>query len=472
MNKISDNQDKPNLNIFLLLFLGFVILRHLGNIFKNLIYLLQPQSDFYTIDKNLVGYSIFMSIAMIIVVIGTMRKKKWGVIGFFCFQIINLIGIQALSKEQQDLSFHFGVTCFLCLFFALLLLLRSNGKSAWKVIFEPTASKPKKNYFFWLRNLHWFRRKDRTISKKVCVIKRYNIFKNKSSSNKNVIETSGIKNEIRKGKRKHLLKVILIAISAIVIVSMGVCAYFLYTHYTSNEYLMNKANETFRNGEIKKALGMYEELADKKDYVPAKSRLGYLYLINDSVTLDSVKGKKYLTEASVTDSISLRYLMKIYLGNIYKGKCYMNREKAKYYAEMAIERGILLGEAYFVLAVYSLNNDDAASAYYYFEKSSEYKFARAFAGLGLMTYYGDCGIIDMNKSYRYIEKALKIDPKDDLALYQMGLFYLDGEVVKKDKLKARDYFKQAADLGNEDAKAEYSKIQFEFPYSDFSLDNP
>lgn len=54
----------------------------------------------------------------------------------------------------------------------------------------------------------------------------------------------------------------------------------------------------------------------------------------------------------------------------------------------------------------------------------------------------------------------------------MGLFYLNGDVVKQDKLKARDYFKQAADLGHKDAEEEYSKIQLDYPLSDFSLDDP
>lgn len=76
MNNTGSNQNKQELNIFLFLFLGFVILQHLGKILRNLMLLFQPQSDFLVIDKNIVLYSIILSVAMIIVVIGTMSKKS------------------------------------------------------------------------------------------------------------------------------------------------------------------------------------------------------------------------------------------------------------------------------------------------------------------------------------------------------------------------------------------------------------
>lgn len=470
MNNTNNNQNKQELNIFLFLFLGFVILQHLGKILKNLMLLFQPQSDFFTIDKNIVLYSIVLSVAMIVVVIGTLSRKKWGVIGFFCIQIANLIGIQALSVEQQDLGFHFVVTCVLCLLFALLLLLRSNGKSAWKIIFENTVSKPRKNYLFGLRNLHWSKKIDVKSLDKESNVK--DSITNRDSFIENFTTDQESQSAISNVKRKHSFKVLLIALLAVVVSSICIGSYFLYRHYTSNEYLMNKANETFKKGEIKKALVMYEELADKKDYVPAKSRLGCLYIINDSVPLDVKKGVKYLEESSVSDTISLRYLLGIYLGSTLKGKEIKNNEKAKYYAEIALKRGVLLGEAYLALGNYYADKEDFASAYYNWEKSSKYKIASAFDNLGLMTYNGYGCKVDMNKSYRYFQKSLKLNSKDDYALYYTGLFYLNGEVVKQDKLKARDYFKKAADLGNKNAIEEYSKLQLEYPLSDFSIDDP
>lgn len=147
-------------------------------------------------------------------------------------------------------------------------------------------------------------------------------------------------------------------------------------------------------------------------------------------------------------------------------------DKAKSYAEIAIRENTLLKYAYLFLGNYSLEQEDYASAYYYWEKSSKYKYAKAFRNLGLMYYNGWGCRADLNKAYRYFEKTLKLDSRNEVALYFMGLFYLNGEVVKQDKLKARDYFKQAADLGDENAIEEYSKLQLEYPLSDFSIDDP
>lgn len=471
MNNTGSNQNKQELNIFLFLFLGFVILQHLGKILRNLMLLFQPQSDFFVIDKNIVLYSIILSVAMIIVAIGTMSKKKWGVIGFFCIQIANLIGIQSLSTESQNISYNFGVACIPCILFALLLLLRSNGKSAWKIIFEHTESKPRKNYLFFLPNLHWFKKRNEVNLDKDFNVKEDTIIKD-SSSMENMTTDQESKTATSNVKKKRFLKVLMIALLAFLAVSVCAGSYIIYRHYTSNEYLMNKANETFKKGEIKKALEMYEELANKKDYIPAKSRLGYLYIINDSVSLDVKKGLKYLEEASTTDSISLYYLLKIYQGSTFKGKNIRNMDKAKSYAEIAIRENTLLKYAYLFLGNYSLEQEDYASAYYYWEKSSKYKYAKAFRNLGLMYYNGWGCRADLNKAYRYFEKTLKLDSRNEVALYFMGLFYLNGEVVKQDKLKARDYFKQAADLGDENAIEEYSKLQLEYPLSDFSIDDP
>lgn len=469
MSKINNNNNKRDLNNFLILFLIFAILQHLGKIAKNFFLLSQPQNSYFIIDKNIVLYSIIISISVIIVIIGTMCKKKWGVIGFFCIQIANLIGIQALSAEQQNFGLNYVVTCILCILFGLLLLLRSNGKSAWKVIFENTESKPRKNYLFLLRNLHWFKKKAIANHDKECNVKEFVTIKESSVKNSKTIKDK--KRTISNVKRRHFSKVLKIVLIAIVTVSICTYSYFLYRHYTSNEYLMNKANVTFKKGEIKKALEMYEEIADKKEYVPAKARLGYLYIINDSVPLDATKGVKYLQEASITDSASMRNLLCIYSGHVYKRKDYKNLEKAKYYAEIAIRGNRLLGEAYLILGNYFAEKEDYASAYFNWEKSSNYKFAPAFRNLGIMFYNGMGCRANLNKAYRYFNKALKLDHKDKVVLYFMGLFHLNGEVVKQDKLKARDFFKQAADLGDEDAMEEYSKLQLEYPLSDFSIDD-
>ena len=465
MNKTTNNQEKKELNIFLFLFLGFIILQHLGKIILNLMNLLQPQNEYFFIDKNVYLYSIVLSIAMIVVIIGTMGKKKWGVIGFFCLQIANLIGIQALSEEHQDLSFQFLVTCVICAIFALLLCLRSKGESAWKIIFEQKESMPRKNYLFALRNVHWFKKENKEMKSSNEDSKaKENISSDASlTSEEKVTNPSDESKASDKRNKKHFMKVLLIAFSAIVIVSASIGSYFLYKHYTDNEYLMNKANETFKNGDINKALEMYEELADKKDFVPAKSRLGYLYLENDSVPLDFKKGLPYLESVAINDSDALNNLMSIYLGRKCKGQDFTNLDKAKYYAELALNKGIILADAYFVLGNVASEKNDNATAFYYWEKSSQYNKQEALDNLGWMTYNGNGCKIDYAKAYGYFKKALEINSEDEYAMYYLGLFYLYGDVVKQDKYEARSLFKRAADLGNEDAAKEYSKLQMSLP---------
>lgn len=465
MNKTTNNQEKKELNIFLFLFLGFIILQHLGKIILNLMNLLQPQSEYFFIDKNVYLYSIVLSIAMIVVIIGTMGKKKWGVIGFFCIQLANLIGIQALSEGHQDLSYQFLVTCALCAIFALLLCLRNKGESAWKVIFEQTESKPRKNYLFALRDIHWFNKehKGKDYRKEDSTIKE-NTTSDTSLTSEDKVETpSNEPKTNEKRNKKQFIKVLLIVVSVVVIASVGVGSYFLYKHYTDNEYLMNKANDTFKNGEINKALDMYEELADKKDYVPAKSRLGNLYLENDSVPLDFKKGLAYLESVAINDSDALNNLMSIYLGRKCKGQDFTNLDKAKYYAELALNKGLILADAYFVLGNVASEKNDNATAFYYWEKSSKYNKQEALDNLGWMTYNGNGCKIDYAKAYGYFKKALEINSEDSYAMYYLGLFYLYGDVVKQDKYEARNLFKRAADLGNEDAAKEYSKLQMSLP---------
>lgn len=465
MNKTTNNQEKKELNIFLFLFLGFIILQHLGKIILNLMNLLQPQSEYFFIDKNIYLYSIVLSIAMIVVIIGTMGKKKWGVIGFFCLQLANLIGIQALSEGHQDLSFQFLVTCIICALFALLLCLRSKGESAWKIIFEQKESKPRKNYLFALRNAHWFKKENKEMESSNEDHKaKENITSDSSLSSEDKVATLSDESKASdKRNKKHFMKVFLIVFSVIVIASIGVGSYFLYKHYTDNEYLMNKANETFKNGEIKKALEMYEELADKKDYIPAKSRLGNLYLENDSVPLDFEKGMAYLESIAINDTVALNDVMAIYLGRKCKGQDFTNIDKAKYYAELALNKGVILADAYFVLGNVASDKNDNATAYYYWEKSSQYNKREALDNLGWMTYNGNGCKIDYAKAYGYFKKALEINSEDSYAMYYLGLFYLYGDVVKQDKYEARRLFKRAADLGDEDAAKEYSKLQMSLP---------
>lgn len=355
-------------------------------------------------------------------------QKEVGSDWIFCLQIANVIGIQVLSTEDQDLGSNILVTSIICIVFALFLLLRSNGRSAWKVIFDNSENKKRDKASIISKIILKLKtnRVTKLPYKEVYDKEEYTLGESSSSKQdvseetfstscpqENVADRSEKKDAKVGNKSKQSLKVVLTIISFMFVASISIGFYILYRHYTNNEYLMNNANETFTKGDIKNALEIYEELASKKDYVPAKTRLGYLYLVNDSVPLDTANGLKYLKEASVTDSTAMQYLIKVYMGAPCKGEKLTNIEKSKYYAEIAIKKGFLMGFAYFCLGNYFSEKGDLASAYYNWEKSSEYKCAEAFDNLGWMFYNGNGCDVDLNKSYRYFQRALEINPKMD-----------------------------------------------------------
>ena len=142
MNKETDKQNKRSLNGFIYFFLAIAIFTNIGNVIKYMAVLPMCQSEMFSAyyNEKAVIFLIITSILLIVFLIGTLCKQKWGVIGVFCIQIANLIGTQVLSKSQQGDSSIFMATCIMCLLFALLLMLRSNGRSGWDVIFEESES--------------------------------------------------------------------------------------------------------------------------------------------------------------------------------------------------------------------------------------------------------------------------------------------------------------------------------------------
>lgn len=256
---------------------------------------------------------------------------------------------------------------------------------------------------------------------------------------------------------KKNIKIIVCCISLILIIT-GVCLAIWYADYNSQEKRFQRANQFFSEGHTTKAVELFNELASE-DYVNAKTRLGSLYLFNDSINLDSENGIRLLKEAAASDTSALEKLMYIYNGYTCKGKDFTNYESAKYYANLAIKRNVLLNDANFVLGcVYSEENDNE-SAFYYWEKAAQGGMAGAYDNLGWMAYYGNGCKQNYQRAYDYFKKALEIDSDDDYALFYMGLFCLYGNVLPKDYMQAKSYFKRSANLGNEDARKEYSKLQ-------------
>ena len=81
--------------------------------------------------------------------------------------------------------------------------------------------------------------------------------------------------------------------------------------------------------------------------------------------------------------------------------------------------------------------------------------------MGVLYYNGNSEINvkkDVNAAIGFFNKALKFN--DPVAIYNMGILYRDGEGVESDNAKARDLFKQAAELGYPDAQSEYGRLLY------------
>ena len=229
-----------------------------------------------------------------------------------------------------------------------------------------------------------------------------------------------------------------------------------YIDYNSHDNKYKRANLCFSEGKTSKAIDILTKLAEE-DYTKAKLRLGLLYLVNDSVELNSEVGLKFLKEVAVSDSIALKTLLRIFLGVPCKGENLSNNEQAIYYSNMAIKKGICLSEAYFTLGNVYSNKNDYESAFYYWSLASEYGSASAYGNLGWMYYWGVGCKENSAKAYMYFMKAYEINPNDDFVLLYLGLMHFYGYGIEKDVLKGKAFIRRAAELGNDEAKKEYVK---------------
>ena len=121
MNDIKKNEISLIVQILLLM----VIVRHGISIVMNLLYL-------FTLYDTLAPYfNIAMSSVMIYNMILLLQKKA---LGFYLFVTVQLISVSLRTMIDNDLAFHFLVAALMCGVMFLLLQIRTNGVSAWKVI--------------------------------------------------------------------------------------------------------------------------------------------------------------------------------------------------------------------------------------------------------------------------------------------------------------------------------------------------
>ena len=118
-------ETKKEISEIIYIIICLVAFRHLMNIFSSIVTLsYTPMESFYNI-----ALGILMIIALLLIAF----KKKIGVFLFGIIQIANVIGQAIISKE--DFGIHLFVAFFMCAVMFLILQIRKNGVSAWKVIF-------------------------------------------------------------------------------------------------------------------------------------------------------------------------------------------------------------------------------------------------------------------------------------------------------------------------------------------------
>lgn len=250
------------------------------------------------------------------------------------------------------------------------------------------------------------------------------------------------------------------AVILVILICASIGASCWYNKYNSNESRYARADELFHAGKTSKAIELYMQLADEDGYTKAKTRLGLLYLFNDSIESDAKAGFKYLKEAAVSDSLAMVNLLGLYSNITAKGKSYKNLDNAIYYANMAIKKGMCLATAYFVLGnAYSDKEDNEMAFYYWNKAATEYHEPRAYVNLGWMYYFGNGCKENDQKAFECFSRAISIREDDDYALYYLGIMYLNGYGVTKDVMKGNSYLKRSAELGNEDAKREFAKLE-------------
>lgn len=116
---------KHEISLIVQILLLMVIVRHGISVVMNLLYL-------FTLYDTLAPYfNIAMSSVMIYNMILLLQKKA---LGFYLFVTVQLISVSLHTMIDNDLAFHFLVAALMCGVMFLLLQIRTNGVSAWKVI--------------------------------------------------------------------------------------------------------------------------------------------------------------------------------------------------------------------------------------------------------------------------------------------------------------------------------------------------
>lgn len=481
-------ENQKDINLFIKVVLAFSIFKYVYGAFTEIAHVLSPETVDYGIatitlsNHALAICQLVVDVLMIAVLLGVFNKKKWGVFGFYILQILACISICVLGG---DIVLSFFQFVFLCVAFSFLLMLKKNGLSAWKTIFSRNSDEEHSKVS---ERSHDDEKAVSIVSeeKDIAEADSNKTAEVSAKENEHILETKITKETIheeaisidedsnkenfdfkqkettfsfnkQKDWRLGKAKVLIFTGIGIMLVGfvIGICIY-----NNTPERKFERAHKLFSEGKIEKAIKVYTELADEENFVKAQTELGRLYLDNDSVPLNAKKGLAYLEKAAAMDSVALKSLLIAYGGYECKGADLSNDIQLDYYTNLAIKQGKCLKYAYYFLGLKRASDEDYSSAYFYWKKSSDLGLATAYDCLGEMFMFGRGCKINGQKAIYYFEQALKLWKDDDFAMYHLGVLYdhaWEYDDIPFDLDKANEYYKRAAELGNEAAQREITR---------------
>ena len=189
--------------------------------------------------------------------------------------------------------------------------------------------------------------------------------------------------------------------------------------------------------EIGKAVKFFKK-AREKGVVEATLALAELYVEID----DEKMARKYFNEA-IEKGESDGYLGIALIE--YDNK---NFEKAKKYLLKSYQADKNRVAAFYLGGMYFEENENE-KGFFYMEESAKQGNTDAMFDLGVLYLDGELIKKDEKKAFEYFSEAA--NKGDAGAQFYLGVFYREGKVVQKDDEKARYWFEKSAEQGDEDA---------------------
>lgn len=458
-----------------------VVLGIFGNVISIIIYAIKsltPETIEY--EGQIISYSshlasivaIVASIFTIVSLVLSLTTHKIGIYGFaatvFFFNIISLAFYEDRASQIPTVI---GTMVGQYVLFFGALMFKHNGVRSWNVFFPPKTTVEYDNTTSSDRQeLNGPENTEESLSVSNEKVVGSSVEPITMPKHEKVLQdpeklstSSEINEEPQASPKKHskpYKKVVLVFLLVCLIIAVLVSGGLWYHKTSQPEYQYAKADTLFKHGKTKEALEDYTKLADEQNYVKAKTRLGVLYVDNDTVKPNYKLGIKYLTEVAYVDTTALEQLYDIYIptSEINNSK-FTNLDKLGKLAKKAIDKDFYLGRSYYILGAIAAENKDYELAFYNWDKSASYHYSLAYTQIGWLYLNGYGCEEDDTKAMKYFRKAISIDKKEDYAMALIGYLYKYGYGVDIDLGKAYKYLSKSAELGNDDAKKEVADLK-------------